>query len=364
MFNIEMLPAGHGDCLYIEYGDPTAPSRVLIDGGPYYAFDDLAGRIDSLAAGAAPLELFVVTHMDCDHIDGAVKLLGVQASRQVAREVWFNARRHLEPAGVLGAREGEFLNALVPEEASWLNTRFDGQAVLVSDKDPLLPVQLPGGLELTLLSPTADKLARLRPVWDDEVRKAGLEGASREKVLDKLRGTAHLQPPSDLLGGEPPDELAKKPFRGDRSAANGSSIAFLAEYRSGTERKSCLFTGDAHAAVLARSISRLLAQRKEPKLTVDAVKLAHHGSKGNTSPSLLALLGCRKFLISTNGERFGHPDDEAIARVIVQSGPGVRLFFNYDNEHTAKWKNGDWQEQFDYTARYPDPDSKGFTVSL
>lgn len=33
MLRMEMLLAGHGDCLWIEYGDPTAPRRVLIDGG-------------------------------------------------------------------------------------------------------------------------------------------------------------------------------------------------------------------------------------------------------------------------------------------------------------------------------------------
>ena len=47
MFKIEMWPAGHGDCLYIEYGEPAAPKRVLIDAGPYYAFKGLAKRIDA-----------------------------------------------------------------------------------------------------------------------------------------------------------------------------------------------------------------------------------------------------------------------------------------------------------------------------
>ena len=33
MFKIEMLPAGHGDSLWIEYGDPRCPHRILVDGG-------------------------------------------------------------------------------------------------------------------------------------------------------------------------------------------------------------------------------------------------------------------------------------------------------------------------------------------
>ncbi len=36
-----MLPAGHGDCLWIEYGDPGRPQRVLIDGGPLHSYGHL-----------------------------------------------------------------------------------------------------------------------------------------------------------------------------------------------------------------------------------------------------------------------------------------------------------------------------------
>ena len=33
MFTIEMLPAAHGDCLWIEYGSGQEVRRILIDGG-------------------------------------------------------------------------------------------------------------------------------------------------------------------------------------------------------------------------------------------------------------------------------------------------------------------------------------------
>ena len=32
MLTVEMLPAEHGDCLWVEYGDPGRPSVLLIDG--------------------------------------------------------------------------------------------------------------------------------------------------------------------------------------------------------------------------------------------------------------------------------------------------------------------------------------------
>ena len=34
MFTVHMLDAAHGDCLWIEYGDPARPKRILIDTGP------------------------------------------------------------------------------------------------------------------------------------------------------------------------------------------------------------------------------------------------------------------------------------------------------------------------------------------
>jgi hypothetical protein len=36
MLRVEMLPAGHGDALLVEYGSPDCPHRILIDGGLFY----------------------------------------------------------------------------------------------------------------------------------------------------------------------------------------------------------------------------------------------------------------------------------------------------------------------------------------
>jgi hypothetical protein len=33
MLTVEMLPAEHGDCLWVQYGDPGRPSVLLVDGG-------------------------------------------------------------------------------------------------------------------------------------------------------------------------------------------------------------------------------------------------------------------------------------------------------------------------------------------
>ena len=50
----------------------------------------------------------------------------------------------------------------------------------------------------------------------------------------------------------------------------------------------------------------MLKQRGKQILKVDAVKVAHHGSAGNVSDDLLAMIDSPRFLVSTNGSRFRH----------------------------------------------------------
>lgn len=44
MFAIEMLPAAHGDCLWLEYGERARLKRILIDGGVAPTFDAITAR--------------------------------------------------------------------------------------------------------------------------------------------------------------------------------------------------------------------------------------------------------------------------------------------------------------------------------
>src|ERR1700726_1919205 len=92
VFSVEMLPAGHGDSLLIQYGLSSQPNFVLIDGGPYDCYSDLRSRL--LALGSR-LELLVVTHVDADHVEGIVKLLQDSERAPQIKDMWFNGWRHL-----------------------------------------------------------------------------------------------------------------------------------------------------------------------------------------------------------------------------------------------------------------------------
>jgi len=117
--------------------------------------------------------------------------------------------------------------------------------------------------------------------------------------------------------------------------------------------------------VLVDSIGKLLRSRKQKRLKLDAFKVSHHASQNNVSTDLISLLDCSRYLISTNGDHFYHPDREAIARIIKHgkhSGGDPELIFNYRTRYNDVW--ADLQDKYGFTARYPDSAQPGQVVSL
>ena len=127
--------------------------------------------------------------------------------------------------------------------------------------------------------------------------------------------------------------LPTTPFRSDAAVPNGTSIAFLAEYGGAA----ALFAADAHAPVLVASIKRLLRDRGLDRLAVDVFKVSHHGSQNNVSAELLALLDCRRYLLSSNGDYFCHPDREAVGRIVKFGVRTPSLHFNYKSRYNDVW---------------------------
>ncbi|PWB50731.1 MAG: hypothetical protein C3F06_11740 [Candidatus Methanoperedenaceae archaeon] len=361
MYRIEMLPALHGDCIWIEYGHESKPFRILIDGGPVPTYDILRNRMERVSKELRRFELMVITHVDADHIESAVKLLNVQELDFEVGDIWFNAWKHLLPANrdELGPVQGEYVSALIRQHGLPWNRAFNhGPVVVPEGADPPC-FDLPGGMKLTLLSPDTHRLARLAPEWAKAVRAAGLEPGVAKEALEDLSKRKKYRPPDELGTGRfDITALADASFRSDNSPPNGSSIAFLAEY----QEKSCMFLGDAHAPVLVDAIERLLAHRGEEKLLVDAIKLPHHGSRNNVSRELIELLQCSRYLVSTNGNIFEHPDAEAIARIIKYGGRSPGIYFNYLSDTTRIWKETSIRTGL--RVHFPDQGESGIIIEL
>ena len=350
MFRIEMLPAREGDCLLLTYGQPPSERHVLIDGGRSGTYQDLQARLSSLPETQRELELLIVTHVDRDHIEGVLKLLQDPSRNVQFRDIWFNGFDHLEnvPLETFGAVQGERLTTeLLNQRLPW-NKAFGGKAVEIDGA--FKPIELDGGLKLTLLSPNRAKLEALIPRWVKECKKAKLIPGGEEEPPDKPEGY-------ESFGPVWIETDATELFETDPSEANGSSIAVLAEY----EEKRVLLAGDAHSDLLESSI-QTLAAAEGGRLRLDALKVSHHGSAHNTSQELLDVISCPRYLLSTNGSIHEHPHRAAIARLIVFGGSEKELIFNYRTDYTLVWNNAAWQRKHTYTLRYPDESGPGTSV--
>ena len=402
MFNVEMLPSAHGDCLWIEYGTGQEVWRILIDGGPAHTYSGLRGRILQLPSDDRYFELLIITHIDADHIEGIVRLLqDAEALNCHFERIWFNGREQLnqilDPAGApLGALQVEMLGMLIADYEKRVGQRVwnaglpDALAVIDRSTGALPVVDLPGDCRLTLLSPDHERLLELKDSWRDEFRRAGVVSGDEAALRRALEETRSLRPlgdvlgeegepiedrfelpepegrdlepgPSDTLGGSDSEAGADAPFGGDDSRTNGSSVAVLIEYPKDTPRVRFLLAGDAWPSVLEASVGRMLTGQNG-RLALTGFKLPHHGSVANTRASLLRKLQCANYLVSTSGAVFRHPHARAIELLLAEHGGGhkPRLHFNYLTETTAVWSDPIDQRARRYEAFHP----KGLSLFL
>jgi hypothetical protein len=340
MFAIDVLPARHGDALVIEYGTRSDHRRILVDAGTIHSWPDVRSRL--AARHDARFDLFVVTHVDEDHIGGAVALLDDPGLRHHVEHVWFNGYIHCKTGGsVLGPVHGEMLTERIVSGPYKWNAPFGGKStiggpVVVPTKGELPVVnELGHGARMVLLSPTGPKLKRMATVWEKVVECAGLV-PGRGSASSKSRSVApHIK---DVPS--PPDPIDREWLtvqaqhgQTDGSEANGSSIAFVLE----VGRKRLMLAGDAHPDVLAESLRRYGELVGEQIPRIDLVKLPHHGSGANVSEEMLRAMMCDRYVVSSNGENFGHPDDSALARAILRSDRPVTFYCNYASPRTEPW---------------------------
>ena len=340
LFRLHVLPAGVGDALVVEYGEGQTTRRLLVDGGVGSAAEAVHGFLGDDAA----LELLVVTHIDNDHIAGALRLLETGAAPPKPAQVWFNAYRHLPETKLqsMGPVEGERLTTHIVEQGYPWNTAFESRAVMIGTDGPPPERPLDGGIRLTVLSPGHDELAELRKKWAPVVQEGGLDPA--------VAPPPEPAPVAGLerMGGLDVATLSAQTTPEDTTVANGSTIVLLATWAGRT----CLLAGDAHPKVLLRGIDQLVGPGDV--LDVDVFKLPHHGSKANVTLELVRRVRASVYVFSSNGAgNSRHPNDEAVARVIAGSSGDRTLAFNYRNERTLKWDDESLRTQHGYTTMYP-----------
>ncbi len=317
MFTIEMLPAQRGDSLWITYGTKEAPHHVLIDAGPQNTLDtlvpELERRITAIPGRKNRVELLVVTHIDADHIQGdRLAAVGSPAGPAVPRRL---VQRVPPPPGTArrarrrtsqrraGSASGALECRVRRSTPSWSPTTDRCRWSIFRE-----------GCGSRCSRPIATAMLELVPEWEETCRKAGIAPGGGAPIVQK----SFLR--DELLGGFDPDLLASSRFSSDPSKANGAGIAFIAEF----EGKRALLLADSPVKLCCDSLDRLGPRPHR----FDAVKISHHGSRRNTSREFAEAVQAKKWLVSTDGAVFGHPDPgvsrahrrrpEAHAGVLVQ----------------------------------------------
>ncbi|WP_405889715.1 MBL fold metallo-hydrolase [Streptomyces sp. NBC_00133] len=349
---IEVLPARLGDCLLVEcVRDTGRPWRMLVDGGPPDTWPILEQRLKRLRPDEQYIDVAVVTHIDSDHIGGMIPFLQSEYAHHVG-DYWFNGRTHLpgmtskrsvgQGESVVAALLGESGGRVLP----W-NLSFGGGPIDTGDAAGFIEVPIRDGPHITVLSPTTKRLEILAAKWSE-----AMDQAKRGRVVETRPDIR--EPLDDLVA------IAVQKSPKDSSAPNGSSIALLVEHRGA----SVVLGADAFGNVLGAGLKGVAAARDQKELPVDAFKLPHHASKSNVFEAMLKAVPAQHYLVSTNGDTFHHPDDAALARVVLTAPPGPTLWFNYHTERIARWADPALCERYLYTARFPEAPEAGAVLEL
>jgi len=301
---VETLPAAHGDCIFVKIFSSNSTTNILIDGGTRgtygRALRSLLGRLDKLDA-------VILTHVDNDHIGGLISFLQDKHRPHPHIEcVYINTPRLIEvhnPDCKVSIGEAITFEACLKENG------IAFRQLTTSEQN----ITIAPSVHLTTISPDTKSLNKLIREW---------KAADREHEFEKKISISRIESVSSL------EELAQE---GDKFLSekedyiNASSIAFL--LHAGSKR--LLFLGDSHPKVIMRNMQGLLNDKG--KLSVDLVKLSHHGSITSISMDVIKALICNNFIISTNGGSSNHlhPSRECLAKLALICDRGSYEYINF-----------------------------------
>jgi beta-lactamase superfamily II metal-dependent hydrolase len=358
-FRLAMHAASEGDAMILTWGEKQTLHHALVDLGRTADYRALKPLLEKIGV----FDLFVMTHIDADHIEGAVPLFKEATMPFHAKRVWFNAHRQLTIANerlpaaareILGPGQAEKVTAgIMRYEWPW-NGNFADGVVSTDSPKAMQPIALEGNLSIRLLSPSDAKLSKLLPEWNAELAKAHLRTTDPDEVEVALaRGR-------EQLGVLNVDFLAGQPFNLDNTKPNGASIAFIAEFAG----KRVLLGADSHPDIIVASL-RALDASETNRYKLDCLKVAHHGSKANTSPALLKIIDCTRFAFSTDGSRHSHPNPETIARILKGDPDRQKtLIFNFKQPSTEIWDDDALKKRWGYDCVYPKTNGAGIELEI
>jgi beta-lactamase superfamily II metal-dependent hydrolase len=386
-----MFPAQDGDSFLIS---DSRGHNILLDAGYPDTYKKwIKPRLQELSSSGQTLTLFIISHIDADHISGAITFLEENGSSTDPKiipidQIWHNGFRHVQKsleysnrqldslskdiigsinsqpiAAIKGeersisAKQGSSVGALILAAGYNWNQAFSCRAV-TSDADPSI-IDISPNIRIRLLSPVGDDLLKLEKYWRKELYKLGF----REKIdnndlfddaFEFLLMRERMQQRGDIAipiseSDFNIEKLLHVPFNEDSSVTNLSSIAFVLE----SAEKKLLFLGDSHSTTVIRNLKKSY-RPSEAGLRFDFIQVSHHGSFGNNDPEFFKITDSPIYCISTSGEKHGHPDPETMAWIIGRKAPFLRtIYFNYEHKMMRRLNDDSLKSQHHYVVYGP-----------
>jgi hypothetical protein len=322
-----MLPAFKGDFFWIRYriGNIGPWRHVLIDSGCTGCWRDYISILECISNNGEVIEALFLTHIDEDHIGGALKAFAnISKPLPQIERIYLNTGRGI--ARHMSLRASPFYPedelSVAPDDGFYSVSQAFGFLELLKKyglESKLLNyttidttmLSLADGAIIRFISPSEDALLNFYSFWEKD-RTHVVEGYSVSGEISFE--SADLSSLFDVSLGK------------DTSVSNGSSIAFLFSF----EGKCLAFLADAHADICARGLKKIGYSLACP-CPVDFVKLSHHGSNNNLSEELLQLLPTQNYIVSTNGSHRKFPSKIVLAKLLKfnHNKHPVHLFYNY-----------------------------------
>ena len=296
---IKSLKANHGDCFLFK--DIESDITFIIDCGLKITYKHQIFKSTEKA------DFIILTHIDEDHILGAMPLLEDVPTRFSLQKVYLNSSDQipfLESHGNISVKQAKTVENLLIQKGIPVSTLIQGEKLNIT-KD----------LFLEIISPTKDDLIMLH-------QKKFQQGSADRDIEISINSDKHDF--SHLISKK--DEFLSI----GSDIVNACSIAFILHYK----QKKLLYLSDAHPEVIA-SYLESLGHTSNNRLVVDIVKLSHHGSSKSISNRLLNLISCSNYWISTNGgkAKAKHPSPTTLAKIAVicsrNGSESITFYFNY-----------------------------------
>ncbi len=334
---LDILPVNAGDSVLLKVTENEKTTNVFVDSGYVGTYKcALKPKIMELLSNEEKIDLFIITHVDMDHIGGVLAFIKDPAFEweKAIDKFWFNCyeeKVYVNFTNKIGYKEGIELKEVLLEK-----NKLE-ELIFFNKNEKMLKA-----LTFTFLSP------------DKGILQEFLE-ESQKINSSTMIGTKKSDYEKSI------EDLFLTTFNEDLDLKNKSSLAFIVNIGD----IKILFGGDASANTLLNSLNEL-GYNKKNKIKIDYFKLSHHGSKNNIHLALLEVIDCRKFIISTNGS--GNPDKTSLSWIIKNPDRNhaekISFIFNYKNDKLMSIFTEEDMEKYNFECLFPEGEKNGYTIRI